>query len=273
MQNSKLYQTLDISKYTVLVTGATAGIGRAIALRFAELGCQLVLIGRREERLQELSQEIAKLFPETPQPENIKLDLSDVEAIKKLPEQLKNKNIDILVNNAGLALGVTGIDNNNIEDSIKVVQTNLIAVITLCSLFIPGMKERKRGHVINISSVAGQEAYEGGSVYCASKFAINGFSMAGRFDLAGTPVKVTTISPGLVETEFSQVRFKGDQEKAAKVYSDIAAMQAEDIADQTIYAATRPARVQIADIKAYCTNQPHAKYGIVRCGPEMQQQQ
>lgn len=182
------------------------------------MGCQLVLLGRREERLQELSDWIAKTFPKTPVPELVKFDLSNVKEIENLPKTLKNPNVDILVNNAGLALGVTTVDENSIEDAMTVIQTNVIAVMALCRVFTPGMKTRNFGHVINISSVAGSEAYDRGSVYCASKFAINGFTMAARMDLTATPLRVTTISPGLVETEFSQVRFKGDKEKASSVY-------------------------------------------------------
>merc|ERR1711988_1279576 len=141
--------------------------------------------------------------------------------------------------------------------------------MALVRLFAPGMKERGAGHIVNISSVAAHECYQGGSVYCATKHAINTFTIASRHDLAGTPIRVTAISPGLVQTDFSKTRFKGDDEKAAKVYEGILPLCADDIADQVIYATTRPRNVQIADIISYATNQGHAKYVIERKGESM----
>merc|ERR1740117_1729679 len=139
----------------------------------------------------------------------------------------------------------------------------------MAAAFLPAMRSRGKGHLINISSVAGHECYTGGSVYCATKHAVNAFTIAARHDLAGTPIRVTAISPGLVETEFSQVRFGGDANKAKKVYEDILPMYAEDVADQVVYAATRPRHVQIADVISYCTNQGHAKYVVERKGESL----
>merc|ERR1719476_1059154 len=142
-----------------------------------------------------------------------------------------------------------------------------MSVMVLVKLFAPGMRERGRGHIVNISSVAGHECYVGGSIYCATKHAINAFTIASRHDLAGTPIRVTAISPGMVETDFSKVRFGGDETKAQQVYEGIVPLQAEDVADQVVYAATRPRHVQVADILSYATNQGHAKYVVERKGP------
>mmetsp|Transcript_11020 Transcript_11020/g.24256 ORF Transcript_11020/g.24256 Transcript_11020/m.24256 type:complete len:277 (-) Transcript_11020:408-1238(-) len=269
---SELYKPLDISTWTVLVTGATSGIGRATAWRFAELGCRLVVCGRRTEALQGLAEELKTKYPSLPPVLPITLDVSDLQQLHGLQAKLDEASmgeIDILVNNAGLALGVAPADENNIEDIQKMMATNVTAPMALVSIFAPGMKKRGRGHIINISSVAAHESYSGGSVYCATKHAVKAFTIAARHDLAGTPIRVTAISPGMVETEFSKVRFGGDDTKAAKVYEGIVPMVAEDIADQVAYAATRPGHVQVADIISYATNQGHAKYLVERKGPSM----
>lgn len=268
---STLYAPIDLSGQAVLITGATAGIGAAIAWRFGELGCRLVLVGRRTERLEELKKGILEKFPKTPAPVLVSLDLQDVEKMKALPEQLAKDGItgvDILVNNAGLAIGVNATHENVPEDLQVMFQTNCLAPMILVSLFAPGMKQRGSGHIVNISSVAGHEAYQGGSAYCATKHAVNAFTIASRHDLAGTPVRVTAISPGMVETEFSVVRL-GDKSKADKVYENIVPLVAEDVADQVIYATTRPRHVQVADIISYCTNQGHAKYVVERKGEKL----
>jgi NADP-dependent 3-hydroxy acid dehydrogenase YdfG len=173
------------------------------------------------------------------------------------------------VNNAGLALGKLPADENIVEDVQTVINTNVTATISMSSLFLPAMRARSRGHLINIGSVAGHEAYPGGSVYNASKFAVTAFTYATRMDLVDSPVRVTCISPGMVSTEFSVVRFKGDQAKADATYEDIVAMNAADVADQVCYAATRPAHVQIADIISYATNQGGAAGPVARVGPSL----
>uniref|UniRef100_A0A7S2HNV9 Uncharacterized protein n=1 Tax=Alexandrium andersonii TaxID=327968 RepID=A0A7S2HNV9_9DINO len=215
---------------------------------------------------------LCERFPGLPPPLAVTLDVSDTSAVKALPGRLEEQGmaeVDILVNNAGLALGVTTADENNMEDVQTMMNTNVIGVMALVSAFGPGMRKRSRGHIVNISSVAGHEAYTGGSAYCATKFAINAFTIATRHDLAGTPVRVTAISPGMVETEFSVVRMGGDEEKAKKVYDNLVPMVAADVADQVIYATTRPGHVQIADIISYATNQGHAKYVVERKGASL----
>merc|ERR1712039_761534 len=193
-------------------------------------------------------------------------------AVKALPDKLAAAGMpegDILVNNAGLALGVSTADENDMGDVQTMLSTNVLGVMGLVSAFGPGMRQRARGHIVNISSVAGHECYVGGSAYCATKHAINAFTIASRHDLAGTPIRVTAISPGMVETDFSKVRFGGDSDKAGKVYEGILPMHAEDIADQVIYVTTRPRHVQIAEIISYATNQGHAKYVVERKGETM----
>eukprot|EP00927_Polykrikos_kofoidii_P074962 TRINITY_DN7101_c0_g1_i1.p1 TRINITY_DN7101_c0_g1~~TRINITY_DN7101_c0_g1_i1.p1 ORF type:complete len:294 (+),score=42.46 TRINITY_DN7101_c0_g1_i1:78-959(+) len=269
MPASSLYAPLDVSNDTVLITGATAGIGWATALRFGELGCSLVLVGRRTHKLEELRSELQSRFP-TQKPVLISLDVSDAAAVKDLPTVLEREHgvtaVDILVNNAGLALGVSAADEVSMEDVQTMLQTNVAGVIGMTTAFVPGMRARGKGHLVNISSVAGHECYQGGSVYTATKHAVNAYTTCARHDLAGTPIRVTAISPGMVETEFSVVRFGGDQSKADKVYDGIVPLCPDDIADQIVFATTRPRRVQVADIISYATNQAHAKYVVERKG-------
>jgi NADP-dependent 3-hydroxy acid dehydrogenase YdfG len=272
MPASQLYAPIDLSGTCVLVTGATSGIGRAIAWRFAELGCKVAITGRRENLLEELKAELCDKFEKLPAPVCVKLDVSDLQQVQALPAKLAAAGmleIDILVNNAGLALGVASTDENDLGDLQTMLNTNVLGVMALTRTFAPGMKSRGKGHLVNISSVAGHECYVGGSAYCATKHAINAFTIASRHDLAGTPIRVTAISPGMVETDFSKVRFGGDSDKAGKVYEGILPMHPEDIADQVIYVTTRPRHVQIADIISYATNQGHAKYVVERKGETM----
>merc|ERR1712060_859606 len=177
--------------------------------------------------------------------------------------------VDILVNNAGLALGVASADENDLGDIQTMLNTNVMGVMALVRAFAPGMRKRGAGHIVNVSSVAGHECYQGGSIYCATKHAVNAFTIASRHDLAGTPIRITAISPGMVNTEFSTTRFGGDAEKAKKVYEGILPLVAEDVADQIVFATTRPRHVQIADIISYATNQGHAKYVVERKGAQM----
>eukprot|EP01062_Namystynia_karyoxenos_P077798 TRINITY_DN7910_c0_g1_i1.p1 TRINITY_DN7910_c0_g1~~TRINITY_DN7910_c0_g1_i1.p1 ORF type:complete len:292 (+),score=90.42 TRINITY_DN7910_c0_g1_i1:70-876(+) len=261
-----LYPQHDIAGQRVLITGASAGIGEAIAWRFAEAGCVLVLSARREDRLRQLRARILAQFPGL-QITCEALDVRDTDKVLALPSRVGA--VDILVNNAGLALGTASVEANDVDQVRQMVDTNVVAPVVFVRAFAPAMLKAGRGHIVNISSVAGHEAYQGGSVYASTKFFVNAFTIAARHDLVGSPVRVTAISPGMVETEFSVVRFGGDAGKAAKVYEGIVPLRPADIADQVIYACTRPPHVQVADIISYATNQGHAKYVIARQGQSL----
>ena len=198
------------------------------------------------------------------------LDMMDIPKVETMAADLPAEfaAVDILVNNAGLALGKNTADQNDTSDIVRMMTTNVTALIVATAAFTKGMKQRGRGHVINVGSIAGHEAYGGGSGYCASKHAVTAFTSAARHDLVGTPIRVTCISPGFAETEFSLVRFKQDSAKADAVYTDLVPLVAEDIADQIAYAATRPAHVQIADIVCWPTNQA-GPTNIARVGPSL----
>eukprot|EP00598_Pedospumella_elongata_P000814 CAMPEP_0184973158 /NCGR_PEP_ID=MMETSP1098-20130426/5045_1 /TAXON_ID=89044 /ORGANISM="Spumella elongata, Strain CCAP 955/1" /LENGTH=284 /DNA_ID=CAMNT_0027495591 /DNA_START=90 /DNA_END=944 /DNA_ORIENTATION=+ len=267
--HSRRVSTLDLKNKVVLITGATAGIGAACAWQFAEEGCHLVLVGRRDERLQSLKKDIMSSFPEV-DVHTVAMSVTDKEKVANLPSSLPQKfrDVDILVNNAGLALGVTSADQNDVDAAMTVLDTNVLGTIALSAAFLPGMKKRGSGHLMNMGSVAGHYSYSAGSTYCASKYAVRGFTEAARHDLVGTPIRVTHISPGMVgETEFSNVRLGAD-DKAKAVYENIVPLHPNDVADNVLYAATRPAHVQIADIIMYATNQSGPK-DIVRAGPSL----
>lgn len=265
----KRYIPISLKDKVVLITGATAGIGEACAWRFAEEGAKLVLVGRRKEKLLSLQQELQNEF------KGLKchieaISVIDTEKVMALPETLPSefREVDILVNNAGLALGVSSVDANNVNDAKTMLETNVLGTIAMCSAFTPGMKTRGYGHIINMGSIAGYVTYATGSVYNASKFALLGFTTAARHDLIATPIRVSHISPGLVgNTEFSYVRLK-DGEKARAVYDNIQHLLPEDVADNVIYAATRPSHVQVADIITLCTNQSGPR-DLARIGPGM----
>lgn len=226
------------------ITGATAGIGKAIAKLFAESGSNLVLNGRRKNRLEELKKQL-----ETDHNINVALASFDVRDRESAQQFLNSfaEPVDILVNNAGLAKGVDAVFDANHDDWDTMVDTNIKGVLNMTRLILPQMKEHNRGHIINIGSIAGHESYPGGSVYCATKHAVKGFTEATKKDLHGTNVRVSMVSPGLVETEFSEVRFKGDTDRAAEVYEDIKPLVAEDIAEIVHFMANRPPHVNIMD--------------------------
>jgi len=190
--------------------------------------------------------------------------------VSNLPAELPAEfaAVDILVNNAGLALGKYAVDENPLVAMQQMISTNITGAFAMATAFLHGMRARGRGHLINVGSIAGHETYAGGSIYAATKHALTAFTAAARHDLVGTPVRVTCVSPGSVETEFSLVRFGGDAARAAAVYQDICALSAEDVADNILYAVTRPAHVQIADIVCLATNQSGAM-NVVRVGPSL----
>ncbi len=233
---------------TVLITGASSGIGRATAFAFAREGCKLLLCARRLDLLVKLQQELAageaaitRVFP---------LDVRDrpavEEAISSLPEDWSQ--IDILVNNAGLSRGLAKLYEDDPQNWEEMIDTNVKGLLYVTRAVVPGMVERGRGHVINMGSTAAYITYANGAVYCASKAAEKAISEGLKIDLMGTPVRVTSVDPGMVETDFSMVRFRGDEERAAKVYQNITPLKPEDIAETIVWAASRPAHVNIHNI-------------------------
>lgn len=236
-----------------LITGATSGIGRATAVAFAKVGINLILCGRRQERLEEL----ASLLNSQVKTTTLLFDVSNKEAvftaIESLPEPWRA--IDILVNNAGNAHGLSSIQEGSLEDWDAMIDGNVQGLLYVSKAVITGMVARSRGHIINLSSVAGKQTYANGAVYCASKKAVEAISEGMRLDLTQHGIKVTNVAPGAVETEFSLVRFKGDEERAAKVYEGFEPLLAEDIADAILYAVSAPARVTIADMTIYASAQ------------------
>ena len=237
-----------------LITGATSGIGRACARKFAKAGYRVILTGRRADKLAEIESE---LLAEGAEVLVLIFDVRDRNAatlaIEGLPQEWKE--VDVLVNNAGLALGLEPEYEGDYDDWDIMIDTNIKGLLTMTRLVVPGMVARDRGHVINIGSVAGDAAYAGGNVYCATKAAVKTISDGLRIDVADSNVKVTNVKPGLVETEFSKVRFHGDEQRADNVYKGISPLTGDDIADVVLYAAQAPAHVQIAEVLVLATHQ------------------
>lgn len=240
---------------TVFVTGASSGIGKACAMKFAENGYRVIMNSRNRSSLEAVAEEMAAKWGTQSYilPFDVRNREETIQAIASIPADWKE--IDVLVNNAGLALGLEKQFEADLDDYETMVTTNILGLLTVTHEVVPGMKERGRGHVINIGSVAGDVAYAGGSAYCASKAAVKILSDGLRIDLADTPIRVTNIKPGLVETNFSVVRFKGDQQKADNVYKGIKPLTGDDIADVVYYAASAPAHVQIAEVLVLATHQ------------------
>ncbi|MFT6841843.1 MAG: NADP-dependent 3-hydroxy acid dehydrogenase YdfG [Psychroserpens sp.] len=240
---------------TALITGATSGIGRATAQEFAKHGINLILCGRRQERLDTTQKELSKQT----NVHTLNFDVRDkkaiFEAIESLPKDFKT--IDILINNAGNAHGMDPIQTGNMDDWDAMMDINVKGLLYVSKAIIPQMTERKSGHIINIGSSAGKEVYAKGNVYCGSKHAVLAITEGMRIDLNPFGIKVTAINPGLVETEFSQVRFKGNP-VADNVYKGFKALQAEDIAEVIQFAISRPAHVNIADVLMFCTAQANS---------------
>lgn len=238
----------------VFITGASSGIGAACAKKFAQAGYDLVLNARSEDKLRPLLEELTSYSVQVcPLIFDVRDRQAAQQAIDSLPEAFKA--IDVLVNNAGLALGMDKEYEGIEENYDTMIDTNITALLMITRMVVPGMVERGRGHIINIGSVAGDAAYPGGSVYCATKAAVKVLSDGLRMDLVHTPLRVTNVKPGLVETNFSITRFAGDKERADKVYQGIQPLTGEDIADVVYYAASAPAHVQIAEVLVLATHQ------------------
>ena len=241
-------------KKIVLITGATSGIGEACARKFAQNGDKVILTGRNQVRMTAIADELKAQGAEVL---TLMFDVRDREAARQAIESLPAEwqEIDVLVNNAGLALGLEPEFEGNSDDWDGMIDTNVKGLLTMTRLIVPGMVARDRGHVINMGSVAGDAAYAGGNVYCATKAAVKALSDGLRIDVANTAVRVTNLKPGLVETNFSNIRFHGDEERAANVYKGIKPLTGDDIGDVAVYAANAPAHVQIAEVLILATHQ------------------
>lgn len=239
----------------VFITGASSGIGQASAVEFAKLGARLILAARRKDRLDVLAAKLSKEHKS--EVLTITLDVRDQKEVQKVIEGLPAEwaNIDILLNNAGLSRGLEKIQEGVIQNWEEMIDTNVKGLLYVTRAVMPGMVKRNSGHIVNIGSIAGHEVYPGGNVYCATKFAVRSLNKAIRMDAFGTSIRVTSIDPGLAETEFSLVRFRGDAEKAKKVYQGTRPLQAGDIAEAVVWACSRPAHVNIENIIIMPTDQ------------------
>ena len=231
---------------TILITGATSGIGLAAAKKLANDKNQLILCGRRQQKLDEISKELSAITNVL----SLCFNVSDKNEVNKILENLTDEfsSIDILINNAGNAHGLDTIQDGSLDDWDNMIDSNVKGLLYVSRVIMPKMIEQQSGHIINIGSLAGREVYEKGNIYCATKHAVNAISKAMRIDLNKTGIKVSEINPGLVETDFSNVRFKGDNNRAEKVYQGYKALQADDIADIIEFVINRPDHVNIADI-------------------------
>ncbi|MFA6408904.1 MAG: SDR family oxidoreductase [Gammaproteobacteria bacterium] len=250
--------SLSLKNKIVLVTGASSGIGEACAKIFAQNGAKLILCARREERIKKLAAEFKKQY--NTMCHLLVLDVSKRDAVAQKISTLPNdwQNIDILVNNAGLAAGLDKIQDGNIDDWESMIDTNLKGLLYVTRAVMPNMIKHNAGHIINIGSIAGQEIYPKGNVYLATKHAVRALTKAFKVDLLGTNIRVSTVDPGMVETEFSIVRWKGDVERAKNFYADLQPLVAEDIADAVYYCASRPPHVNILELVVMPTAQSSA---------------
>lgn len=243
-----------MEKKIVMVTGATSGIGEACARKFASGGYNVIITGRRGEKLDALRQELESMGAEVLA---MQFDVRERESARKAVDFLKGKwaKIDVLINNAGLALGLDKEHEGDFNDWDTMIDTNIKGLLNMTRFVVPGMVERNEGHVINIGSVAGDAAYANGNVYCATKAAVKALSDGLRIDVAESDVRVTNLKPGLVQTNFSNVRFHGDDARAESVYKGVKPLTGDDIADVAFYAASAPAHVQIAEVLILATHQ------------------
>ncbi len=246
---------VPVKNKIVFITGATAGIGKACAELFAENGAKLILSARRENRLEALAKSLKERFQTDLHV--LRLDVANPsmveESIKELPEAWRA--IDILINNAGMARGLDKVHEASVADWDEMIDTNIKGLLYVSRAVMPGMVARGSGHIVNLGSIAGHEVYPGGNVYCATKHAVAAITKGMQIDLVDSPVRVTTIDPGLVETEFSMVRFRGDEQRAKKIYQGIQALTGADIAEAVLFAVTRPPHVNIHEIIIMPTHQ------------------
>lgn len=247
----------------ILITGATSGFGKAIAEKFAGPGNQLWITGRRKDRLEEIKKNLEEKQATVYTSE---LDVRDKASVATMIEALSAQweTIDLLVNNAGLALGMSSIEEGDTDDWDTMIDTNVKGLLYVTRAVAPLMRAQRSGHIINIGSTAGKVAYQNGNVYCATKFAVDALSQTMRIDLLPYNIKVTAINPGMAETEFSLVRFKGNETQAQKTYDGFLPLRAEDIADAVYYCATLPPHVCINDMTITCTQQANSVYKVSR---------
>jgi hypothetical protein len=246
----------------IMITGATTGFGKATAVKFAENGYNIIITGRRKNLLDKLEEELIKIDGGKVLP--LCFDVRKKEEVESvianLPEDWKN--IDILVNNAGLAVGMSHIQDGNTDDWDRMIDTNVKGLLYVTRAVSPLMVARNKGHIFNIGSIAGKDVYENGNTYCASKFAVGALSKAMRIDMMKNNIRVTLIAPGMAETEFSIVRFKGDEQRAKNVYKGFDALSAEDIADVIYYCATMPEHICINELEITPTQQASVNHSF-----------
>ncbi len=244
------------TKRIVLITGATAGIGEATARLLAMHDFNLILCGRRSDRLKALREELSRKTEVL----TLQLDVRNRKQVSTVLQSLPNdwRDVDVLINNAGGAHGLDPIQTGNVDDWEAMIDTNVKGLLYVSREILPGMIQRGSGHVVNLGSIAGREVYAGGNVYCASKFAVDALSRGMRIDLNAAGIKVTQVNPGLVETEFSRVRFKGDESRASTPYKGLQPLRGEDVADLILFALTRPAHVVVADLVVFPVSQASA---------------
>ncbi len=242
----------------VLITGASSGIGAACARTFAAAGSRLILTARRLDRLEQLASELEQQFQTASH--MLQCDVSDPSAVTaalaELPEAWSQ--IDVLINNAGLSRGLEKLYQANLQDWEEMIDTNIKGLLYVTRAVIPGMVSRNSGHVVNIGSIAGHQTYPGGNVYCATKAAVRALSEGLKMDLLGTALRVSSVDPGMVETEFSEVRFHGDRDRASSVYQGVTPLTPDDIAEIVLFCVTRPAHVNISDLIVLATAQASA---------------
>ena len=249
---------ISLKDKIVLITGASSGIGASCAQVFAQAGANLIVTARRIDRLETLAQQLRGEFGISVYP--VQLDVRDRDRVELVFQSLPPEwtDIEILINNAGLSRGMEKLHEGSIEDWEEMIDANLKGLLYVSRAIVPGLVSRGKGHIVNIGSIAGRHAYPGGNVYCASKAGVRAISQGLKLDLLGTPIRVSEIDPGLVETEFSVVRFHGDEERAKTVYDGLTPLTPDDVADVVFFCTTRPARVNISEVLLVPTDQATA---------------